>query len=120
MAELLDDIRRRIDGRLRELRPLVQEAQELERALDALTARAPNAGNGRTRRAPRQRRTATRPRTPQSRTREQLVEYLREHRGSTAGDVAKALNLNRNSIATRLAQLAKAGLIEKEERGYSA
>jgi hypothetical protein len=40
--------------------------------------------------------------------------------GSTAGDVARALGLNRNSVATRLAQLAKSGELAKAERGYAA
>jgi hypothetical protein len=38
--------------------------------------------------------------------------------GATAGDVAKALGLNRNSVATRLAQLAKSGELAKAKRGY--
>jgi hypothetical protein len=32
--------------------------------------------------------------------------------------VASALTLNRNSVATRLAQLAKAGALVKAKRGY--
>jgi predicted ArsR family transcriptional regulator len=53
-------------------------------------------------------------------SREKLIEYLRVNPGSTAGDVAKALGLKRNSVATRLTQLAKAGALAKAERGYSA
>lgn len=49
-----------------------------------------------------------------------LIEYLKANPGSTAGDVAKALGLKRNSTSTRLAQLAKAGEITKAKRGYSA
>jgi predicted HTH transcriptional regulator len=121
MADLLDDIRRQIDSRLKELRPLVQEAEDLQRALEALGgATTSTARNGRARRGTRGGgAAATRTRTPRGRTRERIIEYLREHEGSTAGDVAKALELNRNSTATRLAQLAKAGVITKAERGYS-
>jgi DNA-binding IclR family transcriptional regulator len=53
-------------------------------------------------------------------SREQLIEYLRAHPGSTAGDVASALGLKRTSVSTRLAQLAKAGELTKAERGYAA
>jgi len=49
-----------------------------------------------------------------------IVDYLKEHPGSTAGNVAKGLNLQRNSVSTRLTQMAKAGEIKKATRGYEA
>ena len=49
-----------------------------------------------------------------------IIAFLTKHPQSTAGDVAKGLNLNRNSVATRLTQMMKAGEIVKAERGYSA
>ncbi len=45
---------------------------------------------------------------------------MRANPGSTAGDVAAALGLNRDSVATRLAQLVKSGELTKATRGYSA
>jgi predicted transcriptional regulator len=48
-----------------------------------------------------------------------IIEFLGEHPGSTAGDIAKALSLNPGSVSTRLTQLAKAGQIQKASRGYS-
>ncbi len=53
-------------------------------------------------------------------TKAKIVDYLRKHPGSTAGDVAKALNLKRNSTSTRLAQMAKSGELKKAARGYKA
>lgn len=47
-----------------------------------------------------------------------VIEYVTKHPGSTAGDVAKGINANRNSVATKLSQLAKAGEIVKADRGY--
>ena len=47
-----------------------------------------------------------------------IIDFLVQHPGSTAGDVAKALNLNPGSASTRLSQLAKAGEIKKASRGY--
>jgi CRP-like cAMP-binding protein len=119
MADLLDTIRRDIDARLGELRPLAQEAANLEAALAALDG-AGNAGA-----APPRRRAASRRRVaPDGRrgrvSREELIEHLRAHPGSTAGDVASALGLKRTSVSTRLAQLAKAGELTKAERGYAA
>jgi CRP-like cAMP-binding protein len=53
-------------------------------------------------------------------TKTSIVEFLAEHPGSTAGEVAKGLDLNRGSVSTRLTQLAKLGEIRKAERGYAA
>jgi hypothetical protein len=48
-----------------------------------------------------------------------IFEFLAKHPGSTAGEVAKGLNLNRGSVSTRLNQLAKEGEIKKADRGYT-
>ena len=47
------------------------------------------------------------------------MDFLAKHPGSTAGDVAKGLNLNPGSTSSRLTQLAKAGEIKKASRGYT-
>ena len=122
MADLVDDIRKQIDARLAELRPLVQEAANLEAALGAI-AGADGQSSGRTSR----RRTRKRPPTPRAsgarprgQSREQIIEYVRAHPGSTAGDVATALGRKRNSVSTQLTELAKAGALAKADRGYVA
>jgi hypothetical protein len=122
MPELLDEIRRDIKTRMDELRPLVREAETLQRALDAL-AEAPtpprrNNSRSRTARSRRESTTARTPRPPAS-VRAAVIDYVRANPASTAGDVAKALGLNRNSLGTRLTQLAKAGELVKAKRGYS-
>jgi hypothetical protein len=68
------------------------------------------------RRASKRRATA---RSRQSDTKASVIAFLAEHPESTAGDVAKALNLNAGSVSTRLTQLAKRGEIRKASRGYS-
>jgi uncharacterized membrane protein len=68
------------------------------------------------RRASKRRATA---RARQPDTKASIIAFLAEHPGSTAGDLAKALNLNPASVSTRLTQLAKAGQIQKASRGYS-
>ena len=120
MADLVDTVRKQINARLDELRPIVEEAAGLEAALNALQGMDGAA----TRRAqPRAHRAATSRNgrgRPRGQSREQLIEYVRAHPGSTAGDVASALGLKRTSVSTRLAQLAKAGELTKAERGYAA
>ena len=121
MADL-DSIRKDINTRLAELRPLVQEATQLQRALDALNGtQSASGGIGRTS-TPRARSAAPRPRraTARGQAQQQMVKYVKVHPGSTAGEIAKALGLNRGSTSTRLSQLAKAGELAKAKRGYSA
>jgi CRP-like cAMP-binding protein len=72
---------------------------------------------GTARRASTRRATA---RTHQVDIRARIVDFLSKHPGSTAGDVAKGLDLNRGSVSTRLSQLAKSGEIKKADRGYAA
>jgi hypothetical protein len=48
-----------------------------------------------------------------------IVEFLNKHPQSTAGDVAKSLNLDPESVSTSLNQLVIAGDIEKHAHGYS-
>jgi predicted transcriptional regulator len=122
MTDLLDTIRAELEGRINELRPRAEEAARLEAALAALEGAN---GSQRTRRGATrpQRQTADPPgrgRTARGQTRQRVIEYVRAHPGSTAGHVATALGLNRNSVATRLAQLAKSGELAKAARGYSA
>jgi predicted transcriptional regulator len=71
---------------------------------------------GTARRASNRRATA---RSRQSDTTARIIESLAQHPGSTAGDLAKCLNLNPGNVSTRLTQLAKAGEIKKASRGYN-
>ena len=68
------------------------------------------------------RRASTRRATARSRqgdTKASIIDFLAQHPGSTAGDLAKGLNLNPGSVSSRLTQLAKSGEIKKASRGYS-
>ena len=123
MADLVDTIRKQIDARLDELRPIVQEAAGLEAALDALEGSDGAVSASRPQRRARRRSGATsgaRRGRPRGQSREKLIAYVSAHPGSTASDVARALGLKRNSVSTQLTQLAKAGTIAKAARGYSA
>lgn len=59
-------------------------------------------------------------RSRQHDTEASIVDLLTQHPGSTAGDLAKSLNLNPESVANRLTQLVKTGAIEKAAHGYNA
>jgi hypothetical protein len=68
------------------------------------------------RRASNRRATA---RSRQSDNEASIIKFLARHPGSTAGDLAKGLNLNPGNVATRLTQLSKAGEIKRASHGYS-
>ena len=58
-------------------------------------------------------------RNGQSATADRIVDYLGKHPNSTAGDLASGLGLKRNSVSTKLTQMAKQGKIKKAARGYT-
>jgi predicted transcriptional regulator len=116
-----------IDALEAERAEVVEHLQWLDRQLeefrdrhrhDGATSAVPARSNRRAtaRRASQRRATA---RTRRGNLAEQVVAYLRDHPGSTAGDVAKGLNANRNTVATRLSQMTRAGEISKAEKGYT-
>jgi DNA-binding MarR family transcriptional regulator len=51
-------------------------------------------------------------RSRQGDTEASILDFLAQHSGSTAGALAKGLNLDRGSVSTRPTQLAKAGEIQ--------
>lgn len=48
-----------------------------------------------------------------------IVAFLGKHPGSTAGEVAKGLNLSRDRVSAQLIKLARTGEIKKADRGYT-
>jgi hypothetical protein len=60
------------------------------------------------------------PVAPKKATPRGVIDSVASNPGSPAGDVARTLGLNRNSVATRLAQLARSGELTKAKRGYAA
>jgi hypothetical protein len=47
-----------------------------------------------------------------------IIDFLARHPGSTAGGIAKGLNLDPANVSSHLAHLAKAGEIKKRAQGY--
>jgi hypothetical protein len=47
-----------------------------------------------------------------------IIDFLAQHPGSTAGGIAKGLNLDPANASSHLTQLAKAGEIKKTAHGY--
>jgi hypothetical protein len=94
---------------------------------DEQTTRADNGGWGagapaRSVRRATARRASTRRATARSRQNDSetdIIDFLAQHPGSTAGGIAKGLNLDPASASRPLTQLAKAGEIKKTAHGYT-
>lgn len=89
-------------------------AEGPERNPEAAPARSVRRGTAR--RASNRRATARR---RQGDTNASIIDFLAQHPRSTAGDIAKCLNLNPGNVTTRLTQLANAGEIKRATHGYS-
>jgi len=135
MTDFLEEKKREINARLKELRPLVDEFHRLEAAASALdgvggepAAPAPRTG-GSTRRARASgggtaRRgagggTARRGRPRGSGTRsKQALELVRERPGISIPEMAEAMGIQQNYLYRVLPSLQKDGLVRKEGRGW--
>ncbi len=128
MADFLDEKRREISDRLRELQPLVDEYHRLQAAQAALEGvPAQEAGRARPRARAASgaaaRRTGSgrrgRPRGSGTRSKEAL-ELVRARPGITIPEIADAMGIKQNYLYRVLPGLQKDGLVRKEGRGWHA
>ncbi|HEX7298402.1 MAG TPA: hypothetical protein VF257_05310 [Solirubrobacteraceae bacterium] len=126
MPDFLEEKKREIDARLKELRPLVDEFHRLEKAAAALEgvpsnnsgASAP-ARRGRRRTAASSAGTRRRGRPRGSGTRaKQALELVRSRPGITIPEIADAIGIQQNYLYRVLPSLQKEGQVRKEGRGW--
>ena len=125
MADFLDEKRKEIQARLKELRPLVDEFHRLEaaeRALSGMGESKPATANAAT--APRRRRRASagngrrgRPRGTGTRA-EQARKLVNERPGITIPELADAMGIKQNYLYRVLPGLAEDGKVVKSGRGW--
>ena len=130
MADFLDEKKREIDARLKELRPLVEEFHRLEAASAALqgvpggggraaAATATHARRGRRKAAAPAAGTRRRGRPRGSGTRsKEALELVRKRPGITIPEIAEAMGIQQNYLYRVLPSLQKDGLVRKEGRGW--
>jgi CRP-like cAMP-binding protein len=129
MADFLDEKKREIDVRLKELRPLVEEFRRLEAAAAALDGVSGGASRATATPARRGRRKAAaaapatgarrrgRPRGSGTRSK-QALELVRTRPGITIPEIAEAMGIQQNYLYRVLPSLQKDGLVRKEGRGW--
>jgi hypothetical protein len=122
VADFLDEKRKEIQARLKELRPLVDEYRRLEAAEAALsgveTKPAPAAAPPRRRRAPSSA-NGRRGRPRGSGTRAaQALQLVGERPGITIPELADAMGIKQNYLYRVMPGLADEGKVTKSGRGW--
>jgi hypothetical protein len=122
VTDFLSEKRKEIDARLRELRPLVEEYQQLEQAANALnglngggTTTSRRRGPGRPRTAGRRRR--GRPRGSGKRA-IQAMELVSANPGITISELANKMGIKANYLYRVMPTLQKEGKVKKRGRGW--
>ena len=114
MADFLDEKRREIDARLKELRPLVEEYNRLEKAASALAGVGSTAA--RPARATR-RRGRGRPRGSGTRAK-QALELVRARPGIKISEMAEAMGIHANYLYRVMPTLESEGQVVKRDKGW--
>jgi CRP-like cAMP-binding protein len=132
MADFLDEKRKEIQARLKELKPLVEEYDRLEAAERALsgvgttarataTASAPAAPARRGRRRAASSGNGRRGRPRGSGTRgAQALELVKARPGITIPELAEAMGIKQNYLYRVMPGLAEEGKVTKSGRGWHA
>jgi hypothetical protein len=134
MTDFLEEKKREINARLKELRPLVDEFHRLEAAAAALDGvgrtsagassgtparRTRGSGSGTSRRSTSGGGTGRRGRPRGSGTRsKQALELVRSQPGISIPEMAEAMGIQQNYLYRVLPSLQKDGLVRKEGRGW--
>jgi hypothetical protein len=125
MADLVGQIQRDIERRLKELQPLLEEKEQLEAVLAALT-RDPGVNGSATAPArPRARASSRsssrapyaggkRRRAPRGANREAILKIVGERPGITAAEVAELTRIAKPTVHTTISQLKRKGILEPE------
>jgi hypothetical protein len=134
MADFLDETRKEIQARLKELKPLVEEYERLEAAERALSgvggtssSRAASTSTAAAKPSPRRRRRASgssngrrgRPRGSGTRA-AQAFELVKARPGITIPELADAMGIKQNYLYRVMPGLADEGKVTKSGRGWHA
>lgn len=113
MPDFLDEKRREIDSRLKELRPLVDEYNRLEKAAAALAG----VGNGSVQSPSRRRGRRGRPRGSGTRAK-QALELVRARPGITIRELSEAMGIHANYLYRVMPTLESEGQVVKRDKGW--
>ncbi|MEA2292791.1 MAG: hypothetical protein QOE86_430 [Solirubrobacteraceae bacterium] len=132
MTDFLEEKRREIQARLKELRPQVDEYHRLEAAERALAGVPANGGGGggRSRPSAAKPRAAARPKPAgtgsgrrgrpkgSGQRAQQALEQIRNQPGITIPELAEAMGIKQNYLYRVVPDLQEQGLVSKSGRGW--
>ncbi|MBB4661697.1 helix-turn-helix domain-containing protein [Conexibacter arvalis] len=122
MADFLDAKVKEIEGRLKELRPLLEEYHRLEAAAAALNGVDGHGTRGRGRgagaRANGSRRGRPRGARGENTRAAQAVELVRARPGITIPELAEHMGIKPNYLYRILPQLEEEGKVRREDKGW--
>lgn len=110
-ANMLEQTREKFSKRLAELRPMVEEARELERVLDAM-------GGTKTKKRSTTASAPVRTRAGRGDRPQQFLKLVEETPGITAAQAAKKMDAASSYIYRLAGELAKDGKVRKIDSGY--
>ena len=126
MADFLDEKRKEIQARLKELKPLVEEYERLEAAERALSGVGTTSRATSTTSTPRRRRASGsrngrrgRPRGSGTRA-AQAYELVKARPGITIPELAEAMGIKQNYLYRVMPTLAEEGKVTKSGKGWHA
>lgn len=131
MADFLDEKRREIDARLKELKPLIEEYERLEAAAAALAGISASSASASRPRRRRQARAATskrksvaagtggrRGRPKGSKRADEALALVTAQPGITIAEIAEHMGIKQNYLYRVLPSLASEGHVKKDGRGW--
>jgi hypothetical protein len=111
-ASMLDEIRLNAERRLRQIEPLIEEAERLRDVLDAIgqssSPRAPRAGG---------QESSTAPRAAKGANKRMILELVDRRPGITPAQIAAATGMKRTVAASTVSRLKRHGELCDHERG---
>lgn len=119
-APMLDEIRRTAERRLREIEPLIEEAERLREVLAVIERRsvvAERTRSANTHVRGEQLRSATSPRAAKGANKRLILELVGERPGITPAEIAHTTGLKRTVVASTVSRLKRYGELRDYEQG---
>ena len=117
MAEAVDEIRERVEGRLKELEPYVTEYQALQRVRDAIDGDVP-APPARSAAPARKLRPTGAGRAGNSARAEQAQKLIAKKPGVTVAELSQTMGIGPTYLYRLLPRLEREGKLRKVGKGY--
>jgi hypothetical protein len=111
-ASILDEIRLNAERRLRQIEPLIEEAERLRNVLDVIG----QSSSRRTQRAGSEE-SSTAPRAAKGANKRVILELVGRRPGITPAQIAAATAMKRTVVASTVSRLKRHGELRNHERG---